>query len=102
MCGIAGKIHGRGEADLAGVEAMIGALRRRGPDHQAVRDVGGAVLGHARLSILDLDARAHQPMTDPSGRWTLSYNGEVYNCRELRGELERRGHRFRTTSDSEV
>jgi asparagine synthase (glutamine-hydrolysing) len=59
-------------------------------------------LGHRRLSIIDLSVGGHQPMSDPAARWWISFNGEIYNYRELRGELQAAGHEFRTTSDTEV
>ena len=102
MCGIAGKLSGSGQEEKGTVIAMVDAMRHRGPDHQAVEVVDGAVLGHARLSIIDLDARSNQPLADPSGRFWICYNGEVYNFQALRHELEQKGHRFRTQSDTEV
>lgn len=82
---------------------MIASLGHRGPDARGFVDVDGmASLGHARLSIVDLSERAHQPMSDASGRFTLTYNGEIYNHRALRAELEGLGHRFRSESDTEV
>lgn len=103
MCGIAGKLSENADAAVVAVEAMVTAQRHRGPDHQAVSvEPTGAVLGHARLSILDLDPRSHQPMVDASGRYAITYNGEVYNYRELRSELESLGVHFATESDTEV
>jgi asparagine synthase (glutamine-hydrolysing) len=103
MCGIAGRIGGDPGQGRAAMERMVRTLRHRGPDHQAVEDVGGgATLGHARLSIIDLAARSNQPMRDRTGRYALSYNGEVYNFAEIRMELEKLGHTFDTRSDTEV
>jgi asparagine synthase (glutamine-hydrolysing) len=103
MCGIAGIIRADGRPSQDAVRAMVAAIRHRGPDWQEVQDVDGvAVLGHARLSILDLSPAANQPMCDPLGRYTIVYNGEVYNFRELRSELEACGVAFRTTGDTEV
>lgn len=102
MCGIAGIVGDHAGESLPVVERMVERMRMRGPDHAAVRDVGGAVLGHARLSILDLNPRSHQPMSDPSGRFTITYNGEVYNFQDIARDLEAAGHRLRTTSDTEV
>jgi asparagine synthase (glutamine-hydrolysing) len=106
MCGIAGLIRPRGAGrDLAGtVAAMTAALTHRGPDHGGLwTDLAAGVgLGHRRLAILDLSPSGHQPMVSTSGRLVLTYNGEIYNCRELRRELESRGVGFRGSSDSEV
>lgn len=109
MCGIAGYWHTHGVASGASRTTMEGALermRRRGPDDQGV-DVfefsgGQMTLGHRRLSIIDLSANGHQPMTSADGRHTLVFNGEIYNYLELREELINAGQTFRTKSDSEV
>ena len=76
-------------------------LRHRGPDDSGVETMGPACFSHARLSIIDPD-RGHQPMLSRDGRGMLTYNGEVYNFRDLRVRLEGQGHRFETASDSEV
>ncbi len=80
---------------------MCTALAHRGPDDRGVLGDGVACFGHRRLSIIDL-ATGHQPMATPDGRYWITYNGEVFNYRELRRDLEARGHRFRTQSDTEV
>ena len=77
-------------------------MRRRGPDAEGVWVSEGVVLGHRRLAILDLDTRANQPMVSNDGRYTIVFNGEIYNFRELRRALEVEGVSFRTTSDTEV
>ena len=106
MCGIAGLVlrHSYGEARLpeeaaTHVRAMLDSMAWRGPDGQGVRLDGAACLGHRRLSIIDIDGGA-QPMSN--GRHTLTFNGEIYNYRELRATLEKEGFRFRTASDTEV
>jgi asparagine synthase (glutamine-hydrolysing) len=83
---------------------MADALGHRGPDDRGVWFCQDPqiVLGHLRLAILDLSRSGHQPMASADGRVWITYNGEVYNFRELRVELESRGHRFRSTSDTEV
>ena len=83
---------------------MTETLRHRGPDDGDVwQDVpSGVTLGHRRLAILDLSPSGSQPMTSASGRWTLVYNGEIYNYRSLAADLRARGVRFAGTSDSEV
>jgi asparagine synthase (glutamine-hydrolysing) len=86
------------------VISMTAALEHRGPDDSGVHALpnGGPVLGHRRLSILDLSALGHQPMQSPCGRYWVTYNGEIYNFREIRQELEQLHHRFRSDSDTEV
>ncbi|HEX5758294.1 MAG TPA: asparagine synthase (glutamine-hydrolyzing) [Thermoanaerobaculia bacterium] len=102
MCGIAGYFDGGGQ--LAHPEAlarMVGVLRHRGPDDSGLHRQGPLGLGHSRLSILDL-ARGHQPLFSEDGGAAVICNGEIYNHRALRRELESRGHRFATGSDTEV
>ena len=103
MCGILGVV--RGGARGTGRECFTEALklvRHRGPDALNVLDLGSVLLGHARLSIIDLSEAAQQPLYDVTGRYVIIYNGEVYNFVELRVELERLGHRFASHSDTEV
>lgn len=101
MCGIAGVLDWN-TPDVEAVRRMVTALHHRGPDASGVIASGAAALGHARLSVMDLDDRSNQPMCDPSGRYWLVFNGEIYNFQELRRELESAGIRFRTQGDSEV
>ncbi|MBI4754797.1 MAG: asparagine synthase (glutamine-hydrolyzing) [Betaproteobacteria bacterium] len=82
-------------------ERALGALHARGPDARTLWRHEDATLGHTRLSVIDLDGGA-QPMASDDGRLVLAYNGEIYNFRELRRELETCGHVFRTRSDTEV
>jgi asparagine synthase (glutamine-hydrolysing) len=101
MCAIAGLINC---GDPALLQRMMAAMAHRGPDSRGSewwpdRDSG---LGHCRLAILDLSPRGHQPMTSPDDRYTITFNGEVYNYQELRRELEGKGTRFRSASDTEV
>lgn len=102
MCGIAG-IVGKCASEVH-LGPMVGALARRGPDDHGVwlDPHGGAALGHTRLSIIDLSAAGHQPMTHGEGRFWITFNGEIYNYREVRQELESRGRRFTTHTDTEV
>src|SRR5262245_51960864 len=103
MCGITGMVDfGDRPLDAAILEAMTSSLRHRGPDHAAHALLPPAGLGHTRLSIIDLSAAANQPMVSDDGALTLVFNGEIYNFRDLRRELESAGVRFRTHSDSEV
>lgn len=101
MCGVAGLVGANAERCGETVAAMNRALRHRGPDDAGVCVAPSAALGHTRLSILDLSSGGHQPMTDPSGRYTLIYNGEIYNYLELRAELAG-GWDFRSSGDSEA
>src|SRR5262249_39561719 len=103
MCGLAGKLwfDPARPADLAAVRALTDAIAHRGPDGDGFAADGPCALGHRRLAILDLDARANQPMRDAAGGLLVA-NNEIWNWRELRAELESLGHRFTTTSDTEV
>jgi asparagine synthase (glutamine-hydrolysing) len=108
MCGIAGWLtHKDRTPPRSALQAMTQSLAHRGPDGEGffyARAKDGqheVALGHRRLSIIDL-AGGHQPMSDPSGQITLTYNGEAYNFQTLRQELKAAGHEFRTRSDTEV
>jgi asparagine synthase (glutamine-hydrolysing) len=103
MCGIAGffALDGR-PASPAVLQSMTDAVAHRGPDGEAIYVDGAVGLGHRRLAIIDLSAAASQPMTSADGRYVITYNGELYNFPELRGELERLGSRFQSRSDTEV
>ncbi len=101
MCGIAGFIRGEGQgADRAIVERMTATLSHRGPDGAGYYCDGPVALGHRRLSIIDVGGGA-QPMSNEDDTVWVSYNGELYNELELRAELEAKGHRYRTASDTE-
>lgn len=107
MCGIAGSLSLVGDLSPLDV-AVVGRInqhqRRRGPDGEGItvsRDKRVA-LGHRRLAIIDIGVSGAQPMSDATGRWTITFNGEIYNYRVLRKELEYVGRRFRTDSDTEV
>jgi asparagine synthase (glutamine-hydrolysing) len=105
MCGISGFVPGNPErADNVRevVERMSERMRLRGPDHDGLWSERGVALGHRRLSILDLDPRSNQPMVSQCGEYVIVFNGEIYNYRELRQELQADGIVFRTTSDTEV
>jgi len=103
MCGIAGIFHVESSkpVDPERIKRMTDAIAHRGPDGSGVWTAPGIGLGHRRLSIIDLGGGA-QPMLTEDERLVLSFNGEIYNFRELRKELEAIGHHFRTHSDSEV
>ncbi|HEX9818065.1 MAG TPA: asparagine synthase (glutamine-hydrolyzing) [Methylomirabilota bacterium] len=99
MCGIAGIVGGAPARPT--LEAMLAALEHRGPDDRGVHLGDGVALGMTRLAVIDL-VTGRQPMSSEDGAITIVYNGEIYNFRALRAELEACGHRFRTQSDTEV
>ena len=101
MCGICGIVSNRPSGDTGALERMVAALAHRGPDGHDILNLGECQLGHTRLSIIDLQGGA-QPMKDVSGRYSITFNGEIYNYRELRADLEKRGRVFATRSDTEV
>jgi asparagine synthase (glutamine-hydrolysing) len=102
MCGIAGLIRFDGTpAEASAVARMLRALVHRGPDGDGMLRRGPVVLGHRRLSIIDVSG-SPQPMTSSSGRLHVSFNGEIFNYRELRAELAASGYAFRTQGDTEV
>ena len=104
MCGICGVV---GKADEQLIKNMLARIAHRGPDDEGVyvaetsrqERVG---LGHKRLSIIDLTPAGHEPMSDSEGQVWLTYNGEIYNFREIRRQLEALGHRFKSNTDAEV
>lgn len=106
MCGIAGFV---GDASQESLLAMLDAIEHRGRDDEGIYfeqiplpEGSKIALGHRRLSIIDTSAGGHQPFLSDDGRFVITYNGELYNYRELRGNLEARGEVFRTESDTEV
>ena len=102
MCGIAGLLAPFPADRLrAGAVALANAQRHRGPDGQGVHVHGPVAIAHRRLSIIDLEAGA-QPLSNEDGSVWISFNGEIYNYKELRTQLQARGHQFRTHSDTEV
>lgn len=104
MCGICGLISFDevGAAQQARLPYALTALSKRGPDHQAAFHQQNLSLGHARLSIIDTSAAGHQPLTEPTERYTIVFNGEIYNFKALRENLEKEGVSFRSGSDTEV
>jgi asparagine synthase (glutamine-hydrolysing) len=106
MCGIAGIIN---TDPRQYIRPMLDSLEHRGRDDEGIwisemvaPDGSRACLGHRRLSIIDTSSGGHQPMLSADGRFAITFNGEIYNYRELRAELQAEGHRFRTDSDTEV
>lgn len=103
MCGIAGLIHlDNNPVSPAILQRMTDAIAHRGPDGEGHWIEGNVGLGHRRLAIIDLSPAGHQPIASVSQRYVMVYNGEVYNYRELRTELEALGYQFRSRTDSEV
>lgn len=103
MCGIAGQYNfiRREPVEPDTIRRMTESIRHRGPDDEGYFIAGPVGLGFRRLSIIDL-AGGHQPMSDPEETVWIIFNGEIYNYRELRAELQSKGHQFRTNSDTEV
>ena len=107
MCGITGFVDFKPAAEaalLVRAQAMADTLLHRGPDAGAAwaDPNAGFAIGHRRLSIIELSVAGAQPMISQSGRFVISYNGEVYNAAEIRPELEAKGYAFRGHSDTEV
>ena len=100
MCGLAGSTR----TDPATLAAMGAPMVHRGPDSDGLWTApdGGFGLAHTRLAIIDLTTGGAQPMVSPDGRYVLAYNGEIYNYRDLREDLEAKGEKFRSESDTEV
>lgn len=104
MCGIAGSFQidaGRPETGDR-IQVALQCIAHRGPDDEGVYTNGRVVLGHRRLSVIDTSDAGHQPFTDSAGRFTIVLNGEVFNFKELRLELEAQGQQFRSGTDTEV
>src|SRR5262249_16063906 len=104
MCGIVGRILRNGRNDPALIARMRDRLTHPGPDAAGLwlAEDRRVALAHRRLSIIDLSPAGRQPMTDAAGELQITFNGEIYNYRELRDQLTRQGHRFLTATDTEV
>ncbi|QII83324.1 asparagine synthase (glutamine-hydrolyzing) [Bordetella hinzii] len=103
MCGVAGLIQLDGApVSPVALQRMTDAIAHRGPDGEGHWIEGNVGLGHRRLAIIDLSPAGHQPMMSADARHVLSYNGEIYNFRELRSELQAQGCRFQSRTDTEV
>src|SRR5437016_131855 len=100
MCGIAGVV-GQDDHGEERVSKMLSVLVHRGPDDKGLRRLSGTTLGVRRLAIIDL-VRGHQPMSNEDGSVIAVQNGEIYNFRQVRTDLEQAGHRFTTDSDTEI
>jgi len=102
MCGIAGILQATDDVPPARLQQLTRSIRHRGPDGAAVWTGPGIGLCHTRLAILDLSSLATQPMTSHSGRFVITYNGEIFNFKQLRDELRQAGIEVRSTGDTEV
>lgn len=105
MCGILGLIAPIGSTpglERVALERLRDRMSHRGPDDAGYLDRANVLLAHRRLAVIDPTPAGHQPMTTPDGRFAIVYNGELYNDAELRLELQKCGHRFRTSSDTET
>ena len=103
MCGITGVINLNGNPVLPAIlQKMTDSIAHRGPDGEGHWIEGNVGMGHRRLAIIDLSPAGHQPMITSDQRYVLSFNGEIYNFRDLRAELETAGYCFRSKTDSEV
>ncbi len=104
MCGITGvfSFKNEGEDYYGKVQQSVTTLKQRGPDSDGIFKDKNVCLGHTRLSIIDLSVEASQPMTDETGRYTIIFNGEIYNYKELRAKLIAKGLPLKRNSDTEV
>jgi asparagine synthase (glutamine-hydrolysing) len=104
MCGICGIYDSERDAHVQKetLSGMVDTIKHRGPDDEGYYVQDNLGLGHRRLSIIDLSPAGHQPMSNEDGSVWIVFNGELYNYLELRPDLEKRGHRFRSRSDTEV
>ena len=102
MCGLCGIVHFGVPSEMGAVEAMAAELDHRGPDGRGAFSAAGVALAFRRLAIIDLSEAGSQPFASEDGLLHLMHNGEIYNYRELRRELESAGHRFRSETDTEV
>ncbi len=103
MCGIAGKLYFKEKkVTPEEIKKMTDAISHRGPDDEGIFVRENVGLGHRRLSIIDLSAAGHQPMSDEEGKIWIVFNGEIYNFLELREKLEKEGVKFRSKTDTEI
>ena len=102
MCGISGILSWSQPPDRGVLKNMNDSLAHRGPDAEGIHINGPLGLAHRRLSVIDLTKAANQPLADITGQYWITYNGEIYNFKAIRQELEATGARFKTQSDTEV
>ena len=101
MCGINGIIYKRTSPKILEIKKMNEAIKHRGPDDEGIYKFENIILGHRRLSILDLSEKGRQPMSN-DGRYWIIYNGEIYNYIEIKEKLLQLGHKFYSLTDTEV
>ena len=101
MCGINGIVFGNTNPEISEIVQMNKAIKHRGPDDEGVLKFQNTILGHVRLSIQDLSDKGKQPMSN-DGRYWIIYNGEIYNFKEIKKELQSLGHKFFSKTDTEV
>lgn len=104
MCGISGRVNFdlKKPVNRASIEAMTSAIRYRGPDAEGIFVKNNVGLGHRRLAIIDLSEAGKQPMSTPDEKLWITFNGEIYNFEELRKDLQKKGHHFRSKTDTEI
>ena len=101
MCGINGIIYKKNKPNILEVHRMNKAIKHRGPDDEGIYKYENIILGHVRLSILDLSKKGKQPMSN-DGRFWITYNGEIYNFKEIKKQLSNLGYKFYSETDTEV
>jgi asparagine synthase (glutamine-hydrolysing) len=102
MCGICGKLDIKGKVERSLIEKMCEVITHRGPDDQGIYVDTSIGLGNRRLAIIDLSSAGHMPMSTPSGNLWITYNGEIYNFKEIRQQLQDCGYSFHSNTDTEV
>ena len=104
MCGITGLISKERvtEHQLDQLKLSVSKLESRGPDAEGIINYGRVAFGHRRLSIIDVSDTSNQPMENISGRYSIVFNGEIYNYKELKKDLVEQGYKFKTECDTEV
>ena len=103
MCGILGKISSNISAtNISEFDAALSLMEHRGPDGEGIQRGDKFIFGQRRLSIIDLSDHGKQPMVSDDGMVTITFNGEIYNYKEIKANLIQKGHNFRSSSDTEV
>ncbi len=104
MCGIAGKLYFNQDSNIHSdeLDLMLNEIKHRGPDDQGIETFGNVALGQRRLSIIDLSPAGHNPMSNADGTVWITFNGEIFNHTDYRPELEKKGYKFKSQTDTEV